>query len=72
MTAKIIKVVGWAVGMTVGVFLITDGKTQSDHPWQHALIGAAIGLILGIIFSRKLGTKAVNYVQLLERGILSR
>ena len=60
MIAKIIKIVGWTLGMTVGVFLITDGKGGSDHPWQHALIGAAIGLILGIIFSRKLGTKAVN------------
>jgi hypothetical protein len=58
MTAQIIKIVGWTVGMTVGVYLITDGKTQSDHPWQHALIGAAIGLILGIIFSRKLGKNA--------------
>jgi len=60
MTAKIIKIVGWTIGMTVGVFLITDGKAQSDHPWQHALIGAAIGLILGIFFSRKLGIKATN------------
>jgi hypothetical protein len=61
MKAKIIKIVGWTLGMTLGVYLITDGKGgPSDHPWQHALIGAAIGLILGIIFSRKVGTNAVN------------
>jgi hypothetical protein len=57
MTAKISNIVGWTVGMTGAVYIITGGKGgPSDHPWQHALIGAAIGLILGIISSRKLGT----------------
>ena len=60
MRAKIIKIVGWTFGMTVGVYLITDGKTQSDRPWQHALTGAVIGLFLGIIFSRKLGANAAK------------
>jgi hypothetical protein len=54
MKAKIIKIVGWTLGMTVGVYLITDGKTTSEHPIEHALIGAAIGLVLGILFARNL------------------
>ena len=63
MTAKIIKIVGWTLGMTVSVHLIWDGKGSSASEYdqaQHALIGAAIGLILGIIFSRNLGTKATK------------
>ena len=46
--------------MTVGVFLITDGKSTSQHPVLHLLIGAALGLLLGFLFSRNLGTKEVN------------
>ena len=38
--------------MAVGVFLITDGKTTSEHPWSHLFIGSAMGLLLGILFSR--------------------
>jgi len=53
MTATFIKIVGWTLGMTVGVYLITDGMVRTRYPFQHALIGAACGLILGIIFSRK-------------------
>jgi len=60
LTAKIIKIVGWTLGMTLGVHLIFDGKVASAYEKEHALIGATIGLILGIIFSRKLGTKAAN------------
>ena len=63
MIAKVIKIVEWTLGMTVSVHLIWDGKSSSASPYdqeQHAMIGAAIGLILGIIFSQKLGTKAVN------------
>ena len=56
MKVKAIKVGGWTLGMTVGVYLMTDGKTQSEHPLELALIGAAIGLILGILFSRNLKT----------------
>ena len=58
--AKQWKILWWTLGMTVGVFLITDGKTTSEHPVLHLLIGAALGLLLGFIFSRKLGTKTVN------------
>jgi len=43
--------------MTIGVYLITDGKTISEHPLQHLLIGAAIGLLLGYVFSRNLQPK---------------
>jgi hypothetical protein len=53
-TAKIFKIVAWTLGMTVGVHLITDGKTISEHPFKHALIGASIGLVLGFLFARNL------------------
>jgi hypothetical protein len=51
---KIFKIVAWTLGMTVGVYLITDGKSISQHPLEHALIGASIGLVLGFLFARKL------------------
>jgi hypothetical protein len=44
--------------MTVGVYLITDGKSQSERPLEHALIGAALGLALGYLFSRNLKAKS--------------
>ena len=56
--AKQWKILGWTVGMTFGVFLITDGKTTSQHPLQHLLIGAALGLALGVVFSRSMKTKS--------------
>jgi len=52
--AKEWKIVGWTVGMMFGIYLITDGKTISEHPFQHLLIGAALGLVLGYLFSRRL------------------
>jgi hypothetical protein len=58
MPRKILKVVGWTLGMTAGLSLITDGKSESGHPWQHALIGASIGLIFGLIFSRGQQTRS--------------
>jgi len=48
------KIVWWTLGMTLAVFLITDGKATSEHPAQHLLIGASLGLLLGFLFSRKL------------------
>ncbi len=50
--AKEWKIVGWTLGMAFAVFLITDGKTTSEHPFQHLLIGAALGFVLGFLFSR--------------------
>jgi ElaB/YqjD/DUF883 family membrane-anchored ribosome-binding protein len=44
--------------MTIGVYLITDGKTISEHPLQHLVIGAALGLVLGYLFSRNLQPKS--------------
>jgi hypothetical protein len=52
------KIFWWTLGMTVGVYLITDGKSQSEHPLEHALIGAALGLALGYLFSRNLKAKS--------------
>jgi hypothetical protein len=49
--AKIFKIVAWTLGMMVGVYLITDGKSISEHPLEHALIGASIGLVLGCLFA---------------------
>jgi hypothetical protein len=45
-----IKIVGWTVGMTLGVYTITDGKGITEHALEHALIGAMIGLVLGMSF----------------------
>ena len=56
MIAKLVKIVGWTLGTAVGVYLITDGKSQSEHPLEHVLIGAVIGLSLGIFFARNLKT----------------
>jgi ElaB/YqjD/DUF883 family membrane-anchored ribosome-binding protein len=42
------------LGMAFAVFLITDGKVASEHPLQHLLIGAALGVVLGFLFSRNL------------------
>ena len=44
--------------MALAVFLITDGKTDSAHPLEHLLIGAALGLVLGYLFSRNTQTKS--------------
>jgi len=42
--------------MAVAVSLITDGKTVSPkHPVLHLLVGAGLGLLIGLLFSRKLG-----------------
>jgi len=60
MRVKTIDIVGWTLGMSAGVYLITDGKTQSHHPWQHALTGPVIGLIPGAVFARKLKRNPEN------------
>ncbi|HSY30615.1 MAG TPA: DUF883 C-terminal domain-containing protein [Verrucomicrobiae bacterium] len=52
------KIVAWTLGMAIGVYLITDGKTISEHPLQHLVIGAALGLVLGYLFSRNLQPKS--------------
>ena len=44
--------------MAFAVFLITDGKVTSEHPLQHPLIGAALGFVLGVLFSRNLKAKS--------------
>ena len=56
MKAKPIKILAWTLGMALGVYLITDGKTVSAHPLEHALIGAAIGAALGFLFSSRSAT----------------
>ena len=56
--AKEWKIVGWTFGMAFAVFLITDGKVTSEHPLQHLLIGAALGFVLGFLFSRNLKAKS--------------
>ena len=52
------KVIEWTVGMAFAVFLITDGKVTSEHPLQHLLIGAALGFVLSLLFSRNLKRKS--------------
>ena len=63
MLAKSFKIVAWTLGMAAGVYLITDGKSGSQHPLEHILIGASIGLILGILFAwnlKRRGTTPPN------------
>jgi hypothetical protein len=52
--AKQWKVVWWTLGMAFAVSLITDGKTVSPHPLLHLFMGAGLGLLLGLVFSRNL------------------
>ena len=51
------KVVTWTLGMAFAVFLLTDGKVISEHPLQHLLVGAALGFVLSLLFSRNLTGK---------------
>jgi ElaB/YqjD/DUF883 family membrane-anchored ribosome-binding protein len=44
--------------MAFAVFLITDGKVTSEHPLQHLLIGAALGFVISLLFSRNLNRKS--------------
>jgi hypothetical protein len=60
MKAKTFKIVAWTLGTGLGVYLITDGKTMSEHPLAHALIGASVGLVLGFLFARNLKTNKPN------------
>jgi hypothetical protein len=46
--------------MALGVYLITDGKSISEHPLEHALIGASIGLVLGFHFACNLKPRNAN------------
>lgn len=60
MPAKMFKIAAWTLGMAVGVYLITDGKSISEHPLEHALIGAGIGLHLGFLFALNLKPRKAN------------
>jgi hypothetical protein len=75
--AKEWKIVGWTVGIMLGVYLTTDGRTISDHPFQlqHLLIGAALGFVLGYLFSQRLrdtdrpSGKLFNWCQMQEQKL---
>jgi hypothetical protein len=49
--AKSWKIVDWTLGTAFAAFLVFDGKTVSEHFWQHLLLGAALGFVLGFLFS---------------------
>jgi hypothetical protein len=55
--AKEWKIVDWTLGMAFAAFLAFDGKTISEHMLQHLLPGAALGFVLGFLFSRKQNAK---------------
>jgi hypothetical protein len=46
--------------MTVGVYLITDGKSISERPVEHTLNGASIGLVHGFLFEWKLKLRSAK------------
>ena len=51
-TKVILKVIGWTVFMSFSVAAILGNKGGADVPWRgFELVGAAIGLVLGIMFS---------------------
>ena len=50
---RLLKVLAWTVGMAAAVILVIDGKSNSPAAGIHLLGGALVGLVLGIIFSRK-------------------
>jgi len=52
--AKEWKIVWWTLGMALAVYLITDGKTISEHPLRHLITGAALGFVLGFLVSQNL------------------
>jgi inner membrane protein involved in colicin E2 resistance len=55
--AKEWKILDWTLGMAFAAFLVFDGKGISEHLLQHLLIGAALGLVLGFLFSRNQNAK---------------
>ena len=46
------KIVDWTLGMAFAAFVIFDGNATSKNLLQHLLIGAALGFVLGFLFSR--------------------
>jgi uncharacterized membrane protein YqaE (UPF0057 family) len=48
------KVLGWTMGMSFAVYvMLSKGFVSPQEHLEHALIGAAIGLVLGIIFAAR-------------------
>jgi hypothetical protein len=66
------KIVWWTLGMTVGVYLIADGKSQSEHPLDHALIGAALGLLVGFCGDRTKGDVETPQIMILRTDKIER
>jgi hypothetical protein len=52
------KIVDWTLGMAFAVFLVFEGKTIFEHLVQHLFFGAALGFILGFLFSRNWNAKS--------------
>jgi hypothetical protein len=50
------KILDWAAGMAFAAFLVLDSKTISQC-LLHLLTGAALGFLLGFLFSRNWNAK---------------
>jgi len=52
---RFVKIISWTLGMSFAVFaMLSKGFVSPRENVEHALLGAAIGLALGIIFAAKL------------------
>ncbi len=49
----VMRIVGWTVGMSAAAVLILDGKSVTGHAGIDAVLGAAVGLVLGCVFARR-------------------
>jgi len=50
--AKGWKIVSWTLGMAAVFWLIVNGKGDHENQVEHLLIGAAVGFVLGVLFTR--------------------
>lgn len=50
--AKAWKIVSWTFGMALVFWLVVNGKGDHENQIEHLLMGAAVGLVLGVLFTR--------------------
>ncbi len=56
---RVTKIVGWTFGMAFAVLvMLSKGFISPREHVQHALIGAAIGLVLGFVFAARLPNRS--------------
>jgi hypothetical protein len=63
---RLVKMIGWTLGMSLAIFLMLSKGVDSplDHT-RHAIIGAMLGLVIGVHNWYESGLSAVAYSNLL-------